>query len=147
MLRIVVEKSVRREEQNYFKDTTGLESLHLPVYSFDGWHSNQVSSGSGGKVSELFGPEMRIVYSLSVPMLRGLLCLIFTVSSTLPYTSSSYGTSLGGFVSSTFVNTRLTAFTQTLDSQVDHLASLVSHSLRYLGYPWSAYENIVIGGR
>merc|ERR1712212_28056 len=31
--------------------------------------------------------------------------------------------------------------------RVDHLASLVSHSLRYLGYPWSAYENIVIGGR
>ena len=32
-------------------------------------------------------------------------------------------------------------------SQVDHLASLVSHSSRYLGYPWSAYESIVIGGR
>merc|ERR1712013_534320 len=29
--------------------------------------------------------------------------------------------------------------------RVDHLASLVSHSSRYLGHPWSAYENIVRG--
>ena len=39
------------------------------------------------------------IQSLSVPVLPGRLSLTFTVSSTLPCTSSSFGNSPGGFVS------------------------------------------------